>query len=64
MSAGYKNLDLENIDLDISAEEDDRTALLDSIRSDRTELRAGEDLDLDIFYKKERTGKCFRIPIL
>ena len=47
LSSGYKNLDLENIDLDISAQEDDRQAVLDSIRFDQSELRAGDSVDLD-----------------
>jgi hypothetical protein len=52
MAAGYSNLDLQKIDLDISILESDRTALLDSIRFDRTEVRAGESLDLEISYRK------------
>jgi hypothetical protein len=51
MAAGYSNLDLQKIDLDISILESDRTALLDSIRFDRTEVRAGESLDLEISYR-------------
>lgn len=52
LASGYKNLEFENIHLDISALEDDRAAILDSIRVDRTELRAGEAVNLDIAYKK------------
>lgn len=52
MAAGYANLDIQKIDLDVSAEEDDRAALLDSIRFDRSEVRAGESLDLEISYRK------------
>jgi len=52
LSSGYKNLDLENIDLDIAAVEDDRAAVLDSVRLDRPELKAGEALNLDLFYRK------------
>jgi hypothetical protein len=52
MSSGYKNLEFENINLDITAVEDDRAAVLDSVRFDRSELRAGEAVNLDIFYKK------------
>ncbi len=52
MTAGYQHLEIENIDLDISVQENDRSALLDSIRSDRTELRAGETINIDISYKK------------
>ncbi len=52
MSAGYKNLDLESIDLDVSSTENDLTAVLDSMRFQRTEVRAGESLNLDLTYKK------------
>ncbi len=52
LSSGYKNLELENIDLTISAMEDDRAATLDALRLDRQELRAGEAVDLDVFYKR------------
>ena len=52
LSSGYQNLEFENIDLEITAVEDDRAALLDSLRFDRSELRAGEAVSLDVFYKK------------
>ena len=52
MAAGYSNLDLQKIDLDISVQENDRTAMLDSIRFDRTDVRAGESLSLEISYRK------------
>jgi hypothetical protein len=52
LASGYKNLDLENIDLNISAQEDDREAVLDSIRFDRSELRAGDAADLEIICKR------------
>ncbi|MBN1568377.1 MAG: hypothetical protein JXA73_11065 [Acidobacteria bacterium] len=52
MAAGYGNLDIQSIDLEISAQEDDRAALLDSIRFERSEVRAGELLNLEISYMK------------
>jgi hypothetical protein len=52
MAAGYKNLDLQNIDLEISSQESDQAAVLDSMRSGRTEVRAGEALDLELSWKK------------
>jgi hypothetical protein len=52
MAAGYKNLDLQNIDLEISSQEKDQAAVLDSMRSGRTEVRAGELLDLELSWKK------------
>ncbi len=52
LASGYNNLELENIDLDITAVEDDRAAILDSVRFDRSDLRAGEAVNLDLFYKK------------
>jgi hypothetical protein len=59
MAAGYRNLDLQNIDLEISAQEDNQAALLDSIRLPRTEVKAGESLDLEITYKKT-SGELIR----
>ncbi len=53
LSSGYKNLDLENIDIDVTAQEDDRQAMLDSIRFDRSELRAGDAVELQLIYKRE-----------
>ena len=52
LSSGYKNLEFEDIDLDISAVEDDRAAQLDSLRLDRLELKAGEAVGLDVLYRK------------
>jgi hypothetical protein len=52
MTAGYANLDIQKIDLEISAQENDRAAMLDSIRFDRSEVRAGESLDLEISYRR------------
>lgn len=52
MAAGYKNLDLHTIDLEISAQESDQTAVLDSIRFARTEVKAGETLDLALSWQK------------
>ena len=51
-SAGYQHLDIEDIDIDISAQEDDRSALLDSIRFEDTELNVGEVMDLEIISRK------------
>ncbi len=52
MASGYRNLDLQNIDVEISAQEADRAALLDSIRLPRTEVKAGESVDLEIRHKR------------
>jgi hypothetical protein len=52
MSAGYKKLDLQNIEIDILAREIDQTAILDTIRFGRTEVKAGESLDLMLSWKK------------
>ncbi len=52
MSAGYKDLDLQNIDLDISSQESDQTAVLDSIRFGQTEVKAGDALSLELSWKK------------
>ncbi len=52
LASGYKNLEFEQIDLEISAVEDDRAALLDALRLDRSEMKAGDAVSLDVFYKK------------
>jgi hypothetical protein len=52
MALGYKNLQFEDIDLEISSVEADRSAVLDSIRLDRSEVKAGESINLDVFYQK------------
>jgi hypothetical protein len=52
LASGYKDLQFDNIDIEVSAVEDDMSAALESIRVDRTELKAGESLNLDIFFQK------------
>jgi hypothetical protein len=52
LASGYKNLEFENIDLDIGAVEDDRAAQLDSLRLDQTEIKAGETTSVDVIYSK------------
>lgn len=52
LTSGFKNLDFEDIDVRIQALEDDRAALLDSLRVDRTELRGGEILNLTVVCEK------------
>jgi len=52
LTSGFKNLDFEDIDVRIQALEDDRAALLDSLRVDRTELRGGEVLNLTVVCEK------------
>jgi hypothetical protein len=52
MAAGYKNLNLEKIDLEISAFEKDQAAALESIRLNRTEVKAGETVDLEVSYRR------------
>ncbi len=59
MAAGYKNLELENIELEITAQEADQAAALDSIRFSRTDVKAGESLELEIAYKKA-SGELLR----
>jgi hypothetical protein len=52
MMGGYQNLDLQKIEVDITAQESDRAAMLDSIRFDRTEVQAGESLELEVSYRR------------
>ncbi|NWG13620.1 MAG: hypothetical protein HXY20_08810 [Acidobacteria bacterium] len=52
LAFGYQNLEFERIDIEISAMEEDRAALLDSVRVDRSEIRAGDAVDMKIFSRK------------
>jgi hypothetical protein len=52
MSAGYSNLDLQRIDLEISVQEKDLSAVLDSVRLGRVEVKAGESVDVEISCNK------------
>jgi hypothetical protein len=52
LAFGYQNLDLESIDLEITTIEDDRSAILESIRLDRSELKAGESVNLETLLRK------------
>jgi hypothetical protein len=66
LAAGYEGLDLEGINIDITSQEEDRAALLDSIRFPRAEVKAGDIVPLQIFYRKangELLQDDFPIPI-
>jgi hypothetical protein len=52
LAFGYKNLEFERMEVDITASEDDHAALLDSIRIDRDEVRAGDAVELQIIARK------------
>jgi hypothetical protein len=52
MSPGYSNLDLQDIDLEISSQEKDLSAVLDSVRLSHTEVKAGESIDVEISCNK------------
>jgi len=52
LAFGYQNLDLGAIDLEITTIEDDRSAILETIRLDRSELKAGESVKLETILRK------------
>jgi hypothetical protein len=52
MAFGYKNLDIEAIDFAITADESDQSALLDSIRLNRMEAKAGDSLEIEVSVKR------------
>jgi hypothetical protein len=60
MSAGYGELDLQGIDLEISAQEKDLSAILDSVRLNRAEVKAGESMEFEISCSKAN-GEVVRI---
>jgi hypothetical protein len=59
MTAGYQALDLQSLNLEISVQEKDQTAVLDYIRLDRTEVKAGESLEIAISCMKSN-GEVIR----
>jgi hypothetical protein len=52
MAPGYSNLDLQHIELEISVRESDQAAVLDSIRATRSEVKAGESLEMEVSSKQ------------
>jgi hypothetical protein len=52
LAFGYQNLEFEKIEIEISAMEEDRAALLDSVRVDRSEIRAGDAVDMKVSSRK------------
>jgi hypothetical protein len=52
MNAGFDDLEVEQMEVDISAVEQTRKAVVEQIWVDRGELRAGEELQLTVFLRK------------
>ena len=52
LTFGYKNLEFEKIEIEISAKEEDRAALLDSLHVDRSEVQPGDAVDLRVLSRK------------
>lgn len=52
MAFGYDDLNIKRIDLEVTVQEVDRSALLDHIRLNRLEAKAGDSLELEISYKR------------
>jgi hypothetical protein len=52
LASGFKDLDVEKISITIESQEDDRAAVLDAIRLDGTEFKAGETANVDVLYRK------------
>jgi len=61
MAFGYTDLNIEAIDLEIAVSETDRSALLDYIRLNRMEVKAGGSLELEISYKKANGDTVQRV---
>ncbi len=53
MACGYEDLHLRNIQLEVSSFDDSRDVTLERIWYDRTEVRPGEEVMLNVFLKKE-----------
>jgi len=54
LASGFENLEFEDVSLEMKAVEDDRAALLNSLRISRSELSAGDTLNLTVV--SERTN--------
>jgi hypothetical protein len=53
LSSGFQNLELENIDLDITSSEEEREAVLDRVWYDKTKVGPGEEVQVTVFLKKD-----------
>ncbi|MBI4445332.1 MAG: hypothetical protein HY645_05420 [Acidobacteria bacterium] len=52
LNSGFENVVMEQIELEISAQEQTREAELEKVWQEKTELRAGEELMLTLFLRK------------
>lgn len=53
LASGYENLHFKEIALEINSFEDARDVLLERVWYDRTEVRSGEEVRLDVFLRKD-----------
>ena len=53
LNSGFKDIKIKNISLEISSVEEEKKASVDKVWMDQTEIRAGEELGLTIFLRKE-----------
>jgi hypothetical protein len=58
LNSGFEDMSLERINLEISAIEQTREATLEKIWQDKLELRAGEEVNLTVFLRKQN-GEVF-----
>jgi hypothetical protein len=64
LSSGFENVEISGVTLDIASVDDKKTATLERIAVDKTELRRGETVEVQAFVRTE-AGKQFvqRIPV-
>jgi hypothetical protein len=64
MGSGFDDVNIKKIELDITSSEEKHSANLERISLDRTELRRGEDVEIQAYVRTD-SGKQFveRIPV-
>jgi hypothetical protein len=65
LGSGFSGVDVENITLDITSKDEKRIATLDRVWAERTEVRAGETINLSAYLRTESGEEHVeRIPLV
>jgi hypothetical protein len=65
LGSGFSGVDVESITLDITSKDEKRTATLDRVWAERTEVRAGETINLSAYLRTESGEEHVeRIPLV
>lgn len=66
LSSGFQDLELEGVEIEIAAVEENRRATLDEVWVDRVEVKQGEEVNLTVFLRKaggEVTSQRYPVKI-